>query len=93
MRAQTEPSTHDDDLVLHTYTLMMDALLECDSAEAQLRMVRLLLCHATVIFRFLNGHSALEEFMRKIETVDVGPDWLQQVMRMHWPAGSACTTS
>ncbi|HBN8564154.1 hypothetical protein ACM7D6_00365 [Pseudomonas aeruginosa] len=72
-----------DDLALRTYTLIFDAILQCESAKEQRRMISLFLCQAAILCRFLDGPQTFEDLVRKIRDVDIGSDWLLQVMQMH----------
>ncbi|EPO4283111.1 hypothetical protein QK360_00365 [Pseudomonas aeruginosa] len=72
-----------DDLALRTYTLIFDAILQCESAEEQRRMISLFLCQSAMLCRFLDGPQAFDDLVRKVRAVEIGPDWVEQVMRMH----------
>ncbi|WP_025804396.1 hypothetical protein [Pseudomonas chlororaphis] len=83
MNERLKPSHQDDELALRTYSLVFDTILQCSSAEEQRRMASFFLSHSAVLCRFLGHLEVFEDVMRKIRAVDIGPDWLRQVMQMH----------
>ncbi|HGX3311259.1 TPA: hypothetical protein ACNH8R_002284 [Pseudomonas aeruginosa] len=83
MKEQVPPQGQNDDLALRTYSLIFDAILQCESAEEQRRMISLFLCQSGMLCRFLDGPQAFDDMVRKVRAVEIGPDWIQQVMRMH----------
>ncbi|HCF3623449.1 TPA: hypothetical protein NID06_004901 [Pseudomonas aeruginosa] len=72
-----------DDLAWRTYTLVFDAILQCESAEEQRRMISLFLCQAAILCRFLDGPQTFEDLVRKVRDVELGADWIEQVIHLH----------